>query len=202
MVVVDGKGVGGEKVVDMARRLRLILQADTFVTQGSKEMEPYHYVCILGGVNDFLHSGASGEFVFSQLEIMFAEVHQHGARLVAITLPELDTSPTSSLAEALTAAYKLGAVTLAPKPLDWIDEERRKVNDLMIHFVTRHRDLNPSHPPLLVDLAASIGTYSNSSGLYSSDGLHLSPSGYDRLSDAVFKVLKGEIMKHFLLGYN
>lgn len=172
LVMVEGKGVGGEQVLPaMSNRLRLILAGDKTIRRSDETMEPYHFILILGGINDIINAGASAEHIFqSGLEDMYSQVHAHGARLVALTLPSFDTT----------------RITVG-------DEERRKLNRLIVGFVNRHREAHREHYPLLVDLESSIGPFSNLTGLFSRDGLHLSIKGYDKLSEDAFRILEGEI---------
>jgi lysophospholipase L1-like esterase len=171
LVMVEGKGIGGEWVINgMAKRLKLILMADKTLRASNKEMEPYRYIIVLGGINDILNSGVRVEHIFkSGLEEMYTDIHNHGSRLVAMTLPPYDLTRFKDRLQG--------------------DEERRKLNKLIVGFVERRRALHPLHHPLLVDLDNLIGPFNSSSPYFSRDGLHLSIKGYDKLSDDVFRVI-------------
>ena len=87
-VKVVEKGCGGEWVVrGMKLRLKQILMAD----KTNNEMEPYHFIAVLGGINDILNGGVRVEYIFkSGLDRMYRDVLSHGSRLVAVTLPPYD----------------------------------------------------------------------------------------------------------------
>jgi len=163
-VEVIESGVSGERVL-VSMESRLASELADAQSRGSK----YDWVLLLAGVNDIGY-GRPAEAVFSGLRRMYQEVGRHGARLVAMTCMENAGTP------------------LSPR-----DPQRVHLNIHIREYCARH---NGPHGALLLDLEKLIPYASASpeerSAMFD-DGLHLTPKGYDRMSDLLHELLKDKV---------
>eukprot|EP01137_Pigoraptor_chileana_P003748 Opistho-2@44412 len=156
---VENKGRSGEAAIEeMERRLPNILQ------RRAASNERIDWVVILGGTND-IGSGSNSDEIIGALKNLHASSHNHGARTIALTIPETDY-------EEISHSHKL---------------IRLDTNNMLREYA-----LSSENKVLLLDLAALIPYHSLDDGERAAlwdDGLHFTEAGYDRIGEAVYKVL-------------
>lgn len=171
--IVDNKGIYGQLVLrEMTTRLPMVL----------KECGPYDIVIILGGTNDIIELTQGLEnSLFEEIKALHTVVKVHGAKCVALTIPETDVY------------FK----DFGKKGLSWVKEEgesiRLKVNEKL------RRSINQSDDDIvLCDLANTFPQQSLSEedlDRFWSDGLHFTEEGYRKMAEIIY-----EDMKHLLVA--
>ena len=159
---VHNAGVSGELVQNsMEERLSKILK-------GAREK--YDWVIILGGTNDIRrmqwvdHSDPDDpKMVFETLTKLHRACYEYGAHSVVVTIPARQCEVNPDCSE--------------------VKEARNKINDWLRRFV---RALNDQ--VALVDLARKMELPQHRQ--YWSDEVHFTPTGYDKMADTIFEVLK------------
>ena len=170
---VENKGIYGEFVCgEMTSRLPKVL----------KECGPYDIVIILGGTNDIIEPEQGlEETLFEGIKMLHTEVKGHGAKCIALTIPETDVY------------FK----DLRKNGLSWVKEEgektRLKVNQKLRSYVKECGD-----EIFLCDLAEKFPQQSLSAvdlEKFWSDGLHFTEEGYSKMAEIIY-----EDMKHLLVS--
>ena len=157
-VEIQNAGISGEAVLSstMLPRLKEIL---------SLAKHKFDWVLILAGTNDTLRDQQQASKVFDQYKLLINECHEHGARVLAMTLPE----------------------TVYPKdfPLDF---QRQEFNRLL------KEELKLTYEDIVVlDVERLLPRYSlspNETEQIWDDEVHFTPQGYDRLGQFIFEALK------------
>lgn len=163
-------GRAGEKVQqEMPLRLTNILQGST---------GKYNWVIILGGTNDLMSMQSIWEpsqsqkdelAIFNAIVQLHKVSHRAGAKTVAMTIPALQCE-------------KSGA-TSGRFGLSTIMEVRLKVNERI-----RKLAANSAGKVVLADLDKQMLLPRNQ--LLCSDGIHLTPSAYDRMAAIIYYAIK------------
>ncbi|XP_065053254.1 uncharacterized protein LOC135682333 [Rhopilema esculentum] len=147
----------------------------------------FDWVIILGGTNDILHvkNFADDQEFLNQLESVWQPritkdieklhniAHSYGARSMLLTVPE-------------------NAIEVWPE-YRILMTMRTKINNALRQFANQNRD-----KILFCDLAKRLPRHSltpQQEALFWDDHLHMTPRGYDRMAEEVFKCLKPYIPK-------
>lgn len=169
---VDNKGIYGELVCgEMTSRLPDVLM----------ECGPYDVVIILGGTNDIIEPEQGLEnTLFEGIKMLHSMVKGHGAKCIALTIPETDIY-----------FYDLGK-----RGLSWVEEEgesiRLKVNEKLRKYVDQG-----DNSVILCDLEKKFPQRALSEEdlrKFWSDGLHFTEEGYKKMAGIIY-----QDMKQFLL---
>lgn len=160
---VVNQGVSGEQVlVTMHARL------DSFLDDEESRGIRYDWILLMAGIND-IGMGATGEAVMLGLEKMYVRISRHNSRLLAMTTMSLSASDKPFYAAA--------------------EEERQKLNKLIRHWISSAAAIkSDGRGRVLVDMDKLI-LFTNTTTLFSPDGLHLSPEGYDRMGQEIYNGL-------------
>eukprot|EP00274_Cyanoptyche_gloeocystis_P000766 CAMPEP_0196656972 /NCGR_PEP_ID=MMETSP1086-20130531/20822_1 /TAXON_ID=77921 /ORGANISM="Cyanoptyche gloeocystis , Strain SAG4.97" /LENGTH=187 /DNA_ID=CAMNT_0041989927 /DNA_START=130 /DNA_END=693 /DNA_ORIENTATION=- len=156
------EGIPGDMALDMPIRLEESLERAA--TLGYK----YQWALFLGGTNDMMQ-GVPAHDIASSLATLHRTAYAHGARTVAITIPECSFEDDEPHITALRTA----------------------VNDHMRRFADESNGAT-----LLLDLAALIPWASmppDERRTLWDDGVHFSAAGYDRIGTLLYEVLKNHI---------
>ena len=148
-VAVAEAGVSGEKTTTMVERLRSELAA-----------RKYDAVVILGGTND-IGTRESAADVVDRLKQMFAQVREHGATVVAVTVPQNGFEGEN---------------------YEWLEEARTAVNDALRALFA---DDNADGCLFDLDRAIPHGKRAGQSEFeefWASDCLHMSAQGYEEFA--------------------
>jgi lysophospholipase L1-like esterase len=81
---VDNAGVSGEAVLSstMLPRLKRLL------ANATAQKTPFDWILLLAGTNDTMRDQQKAQKVFDGYQLLINECHQHGARILSMTLPE------------------------------------------------------------------------------------------------------------------
>jgi len=165
-VKINEQGESGELVVPtMVNRLRHLLQNDA----------SYDWIIILGGTND-LGSEVSAERIFKEglkpMYDMCLNYTPKKIKLAAMTVIE--------------AAYA--------SPTHKVYKDRQELNAMIRDYVA---NINDQNQVCLVDLDQGIPYHSITTDEEREriwdDGLHLTPTGYDRMATLVFDAIKSKL---------
>ena len=165
---VENKGIYGELVCGgMSYRLPKVLN----------EYGPYDIVIILGGTNDIIEPKEGLEdTLFEQIKILHSEVKGHGAKCVALTIPETDVY------------FK----DLGKNGLSWVKEAgdniRLKLNGKLRAYIK-----DCSGEIILCDLAEKFPQQSLSAESLEklwSDGLHFTEEGYNKMAEIIYENMR------------
>lgn len=168
---VDNQGIYGELVCgEMTPRLPKLL----------RECGPYDIVIILGGTNDIIEPKQGLEdALFEGIKSLHSEVKGHGAKCIALTIPETDVN------------FK----DLGKNGLSWVKKEgeniRLKVNEKLRQSINQG-----DSEVVLCDLAEKFPQQSligEDLDKYWSDGVHFTEEGYSKMAEIIY-----EDMKHLL----
>jgi lysophospholipase L1-like esterase len=160
----DSYGVGGEMVNQMRRRF----ERDLFGIPPDPGKPHYTHVIVFGGVNDLysdLTATRTVKKITSDLAQMYASAHEHGLRVVALTV-----TPWGGLSRYFTPAR---AATTAELNLWILAQPRGHAVDFAIDAF-----------PLL-----SCGNPDRLCESYEKpfhDGVHFGPEGHRRIAEALF----------------
>jgi len=160
-VDINNAGVSGEAVLSttMLPRLKQLLLSTT---------NKFDWILILAGTNDTIRDQQKASLVFDTYKLLINECHKHGARVVAMTLPE----------------------TIFPRefPLDF---QRQEFNRLLKEELIPKN--NNDNNIVILDIDRLLPRHSLSNHECQQiwgDELHLTPHGYDRLGQLVYDALK------------
>lgn len=129
----------------------------------SLDGQPYDHLILLGGVNDiFLNTDVST--IFAGIVTMLREAISHKMTISLLTIME-------------SASIRLGSK----------QDEQRMILNKRIRLVPAHPEFKKSVTVLDLDIGLPYKE-SNKAGFFD-DGLHLTPAGYDRLGQLVYKAL-------------
>eukprot|EP01124_Arcella_intermedia_P028132 TRINITY_DN5652_c0_g1_i6.p1 TRINITY_DN5652_c0_g1~~TRINITY_DN5652_c0_g1_i6.p1 ORF type:complete len:167 (+),score=39.12 TRINITY_DN5652_c0_g1_i6:139-639(+) len=146
------KGVSGETVAEIGQRLGELLRL------AAERSQPYHFVIVLAGTNDL--AKPTGD-IFEALLQLYNQCLAHGARVVAVTIPE--------------SYFKSEQYV----------RRREETNQKILSHARNH----PSHF-LCVDLCRAIPyeDFSKPGSLWD-DHLHFNPQGYNQMALTIFQSL-------------
>ncbi|XP_057289921.1 uncharacterized protein LOC130612599 isoform X1 [Hydractinia symbiolongicarpus] len=167
--IVENEGRDGDMAFgEMPKRM------EEFFDNSKKQFE---WVIILGGTNDIYNKKHAGRHTAAELTQNILSVHhlahQHGARTVAVTIPEVECQ-SSDLCQDMK-------------------QTREAVNDNLRTFALDHKN-----SVMLCDLAGSLVRNKISHklvGQFFEGGLHLKPRGYETMAKIIFESLKQALDK-------
>lgn len=141
------------------------------LSEAAANLEPYDWVCLLGGTND-IGTGEAAADVLEGLAAMHSAASEAGAHLVAMTLPPFNTrlSPQrlqqySELNEGLRQRWKDST---------FVQQQPQQAKVLL--------DLEPLFPVSGIDGEVKRAMWD--------DHLHLTPAGYDKMAGYVFEQMQ------------
>lgn len=170
---VDNKGIYGELVCgEMTSRLPNLL----------KECGPYDVVIILGGTNDIIEPKQGLENALLEgIKMLHSRVKGHGAKCIALTIPETDF-------------YFHG---LGKRGLSWVKAEGERIRLEVNENLRKYIDQG-DNSVILCDLEKKFpqqGLSKEDLGKFWSDGLHFTEEGYNKMAGIIY-----QDMKQFLLS--
>jgi lysophospholipase L1-like esterase len=154
------------------------------LAQAAANKEPYGWVLLLGGTND-ISSNTDAVDVLAALASMHDAIHAAGARLVAMTLPPFNTPLSSERVAAFDALNngirrRLANMTAALPPERHPRRHGRGLHGPRAALV----DLEPLLPVQGIDPEVKRATWS--------DDYHPTPAGYEKMAEAIYKVMLGD----------
>ena len=159
-VDIVNAGVSGEAVLSgtMFERLKNLLRTE--------KNSSFDWVCLLAGTNDTIRDQVAAQWVFDGYQRLINEIHQHGAKTLAMTLPETFV-PRNAREDRQRQEFN----RLIREELIKTNPEK-KIVVLDVDKLLPQHDLNPDERKLIWD-----------------DGVHLTPTGYDRLADLIYPIV-------------
>ena len=160
-VDIDNAGVSGEAVLSttMLPRLKQLLSSAT---------NKFDWILILAGTNDTMRDQQKASQVFDGYKLLINECHNHGARVLCMTVPE----------------------TILPRETPF-DVQRQEFNRLLREELIP-KD-NNDNKIVVLDVDRLLPRHSLSANECQQiwdDELHFTPQGYDRLGELIFEKLK------------
>ena len=165
---LDNKGIYGDLVCgQMTERLPKVL----------KEYGPYDLVIILGGTNDIIEAKKGlEETLFQGIKRLHGTVKDHGAKCIALTIPETDVY------------FK----DFGKKGLSWVKQEGENIR-LIVNGKLRSSAKEYAENVILCDLAEKFpqqGLSDEDLEKFWSDGLHFTEEGYNKMAEIIYKDMK------------
>jgi lysophospholipase L1-like esterase len=160
-VDIDNVGVSGEAVLSttMLPRLQRLLSSST---------DKFDWVLILAGTNDTMRDQQNASRVFDGYKLLINECHNHGARVLCMTIPETNYPRESPFDVQRQEFNRLLKEELIPK-----DKDENKIIVLDVDQLLPQHSLSSSERKQIWD-----------------DEIHLTPQGYDRLGELIYEKLK------------
>ncbi|CAF1182852.1 unnamed protein product [Rotaria sordida] len=161
-VDINNAGLSGEAVLSdtMLPRLKRLLSLTKI---------KYDWIFILAGTNDTIRDQQKASRIFDGYKLLINECHNHGARVLCMTLPE----------------------TSYPRESPF-DKQRQEFNRLLREeLISKDNDNNNNIIVLDLDRLLPQHSLSNVERRQIwDDGIHLKPQGYDRLGQLIYDILK------------
>ena len=162
-VEILNAGVSGDAILGDTMLPRL----QKHLSKAKLSNKPFDWVLILAGTNDTMRDQQTAECVYRGYQILLQQCNQHGARVLAMTLPE--------------TIYPTGSA---------MDKERQDFN----RFIREKLPTEYSNENLIVlDVESLLPRHSltlEKCAEIWDDGVHLTPKGYDRLAELIHAKLK------------
>lgn len=162
-VDIDNAGVSGEAVLSttMLPRLKNLLASAT------AKKKPFDWILLLAGTNDTMRDQEKAPKVFDGYQLLINECHQHGARILSMTLPEASLPKESPF-----------------------DRERQQFNRLIKEELIKR---NPEKKIVVLDVEQQLPQSSLTNAQREqiwADEIHLTPKGYDRLGELIYQAMQ------------
>ena len=162
-VDIDNAGVSGEAILSTTMLPRL----QHLLASAVAEKKKFDFILLLAGTNDTMRDQERAQKVFDGYQRLINECHQHGARILSMTLPEASLPKDSPF-----------------------DQERQKFNRLIREELVNR---NPEKRIVVLDVEQHLPQSSLSDVQRQeiwADEIHLTPKGYDRLGELIYQTLQ------------